>query len=49
MTEPTAKERQTAFEILRRHPPCIQDGVPLEDLIEDIAQAIHDAAMPGEQ
>jgi hypothetical protein len=34
--------RQIAFTILIRHPDCLRDDVSLNDLIEEIAQAIID-------
>jgi hypothetical protein len=32
--------RQIAFSILTHHPDCLRDDVSLNDLIEEIAQAI---------
>lgn len=40
---------QIAFNILAKHPDCLKDDVPLQDLICDIADAIGGAAMAAEQ
>lgn len=40
---------QIAFNILAKHPDCLRDDVPLQDLICDIADAIGGAAMVAEQ
>lgn len=40
MTPTQAQNRQTAFAILTKHPNCLRDDVPLDDLIEDIAAAL---------
>ena len=45
-SEPSTTARQTAFNILTRHPTCLTDDMPLNDLIDDIADAIDKA---GEQ
>ena len=37
---PKGLARSAAFEVIMRHGDCLQDDVPLDDLIEDIAQAI---------
>lgn len=44
MTPTQAQNRQTAFAILTKHPNCLRDDVPLDDLIEDIAAALTAAA-----
>lgn len=44
LSEPSPSARQAAFRILQRHPPCLRDGVPLNDLIDDIAAAIDNAS-----
>ncbi len=47
---PEWQARQAAFNILSRHPDCLKDDTPLEDLIEDIATAIQAApAAKGEK
>ena len=40
---------QIAFNILTKHPDCLRDDVPLQELICDIADAIGGAAMAAEQ
>ena len=40
-----ADGRLTAFKILRRHPDCLKDDVSMNDLIDEIAEAIYRAKM----
>lgn len=43
-TPSEGEARQRAFNILSKHPQCLRDDEPLQDLIEDIAIAIRAAA-----
>lgn len=47
--EPSASARLTAFNILQRHPRCVREYEPLNDLIDDIAFAIDVAALNPQQ
>ena len=38
--QPSGEARHMAYKILTRHPTCLADDEPLDDLIEDIACAI---------
>lgn len=37
---PIVQARMVAFRVLARHPDCLLDDTVLDDLLEDIAQAI---------
>ena len=37
---PITQARAVAFQLMAPHTACLRDGVPLEDFIEDMAQAI---------
>lgn len=37
---PITRARAEAFRVMTRHPDCLLDDVPLDELLEDIAQAI---------
>ena len=37
---PLVQARAIAFQIMTTHVDCLRDGVPLDDMSEDIAQAI---------
>lgn len=39
-SSPLVQARGIAFGILRKHPDCLQDDVVLDELLEDIAQAV---------
>jgi len=40
VAEKLAQARLVAFHILTKHPDCLRDDVPLNELVEDIAVAI---------
>lgn len=47
MSGPSDYARAKAFNMLTRHPDCLQDDYPLQDLIDDIAAAIDEARNLG--